>query len=131
MTFFVYDCAKLGASRCKMCKALANKCRTGFATERLRRQEDYRNMEKTMTAKTEEGLRSEQLTRQEAQNEIKQMVRKDLDVLKEEMNNMRIGSGSTLCSEALEWDWEARVPSQGPQLLHPGTVKCSSQERWN
>ena len=47
-------------------------------------------MEKTTTAKMEEGFKNEQLARQQAQNEIKQM---DLDVLK-------MGSASTVCSEA-------------------------------
>ena len=53
----------------------------GFAAERSRRQQDfdiesqkrrddYHNMEKTMTAKMEEGFRNEQQARQQAQKEI-------------------------------------------------------------
>ena len=40
--------------------------------ERSRRQEDYKNMEETMSAKMEEGFRSEQQARQQAQSEIMQ-----------------------------------------------------------
>ena len=72
----------------------------GFATESLRRQEDHKKMEKTMTAKMEGGFKSEQLARQQAPNEIKQMVNKDLDALKEEMKSRQMGSGSTVCGEA-------------------------------
>ena len=49
---------------------LGKQMQDGFATESLRRQEDYRNMEMTMTAKMEEGFRSEQQARQLAHSEI-------------------------------------------------------------
>ena len=53
----------------------------GFAAERSRRpqdfdieshkrRDDYHNMEKTMTAKMEEGFRNEQQAKQQAQKEI-------------------------------------------------------------
>ena len=81
-----------------------------FATESLRREDDYNKMEKTMTAKMEEGFKSEQQARQQAQSEImqglkdeenaRQMVPKDLEVLKEEMKSLQRRSGSTVCSEA-------------------------------
>ena len=57
-------------------------------------------MDKAMTSKMEEGFKSKRLVRQEAQNEIKQMVQNDMDALKEEMKNLKMGSGSTVCSEA-------------------------------
>ena len=58
-------------------QSLGKQMQEGFATESMRRREDYKNMEKTMTAKMDEGFKSEQLARQQA--------KKDLDVLKEEM----------------------------------------------
>ena len=58
----------------------------------------------------EEGFRSKQQARQLAQNEImqglkneenaRQMVQKDLEVLKEETKNLNMGNGSTVCREA-------------------------------
>ena len=42
----------------------------GFAAERIRRQEDYKNMEGRLSAKMAESFRSEQQARQQAQNEI-------------------------------------------------------------
>ena len=89
---------------------LGKQMQDGFAAERHRRQEDNRNREKTMTAKMEEGFRSEQQARQLTHSEIlkglkneenaRQMVRKDHEVLKEEMKNLKMGSGSTVFSEA-------------------------------
>ena len=43
---------------------LGKQMQDGFAVESLRRQEDFRNMEKTTTAKMEEGFRSELQARQ-------------------------------------------------------------------
>ena len=71
--------------------------------------------------------KNERLARQQAQNEIKQMVKKDLDALKEEMKGLQMGSGSTVCSEA-SWVREAMAPLLGPQLLPPGSMKCSHQK---
>ena len=68
--------------------------------------------------------KNERLATQQAQNEIKQMAKKDLDALKEEMKGLQMGSGSTVCSEA-SWVWEALAPLLGPQLLPPGSMKCS------
>ena len=63
-----------------------------------------------MSAKMAEGLRSEQQVRQQARKEImkglkseesaRQMVQKGLGVMKEEIKNFKMGSGSTVCSEA-------------------------------
>ena len=80
-------------------QSLGEQMQEGFATESFRRQEDFWNMKETMTAKMEEFFRSEQLAREQAHNEIKQMVRKDLGVMKE-MKNLKMGSRSTVCSEA-------------------------------
>ena len=41
-----------------------------FAAERVRRQEEYKNMEENMSAKMAEGFRNEQQARQQAQIEI-------------------------------------------------------------
>ena len=58
----------------------------------------------------EEGFRSERQARQLAHSKImkglkheenaRQMMRRDLEVLKEEMNSLQRGCGSTVCSEA-------------------------------
>ena len=63
-----------------------------------------------MTVKMEEGFKSEQRTRQLAKSETmkglkdeetaRQMVQKDLDILKEVIKSLQMGSGSTVCSEA-------------------------------
>ena len=42
-----------------------------FAAERNSRLKDYTRMEQKMSAKVQEGLRSEQHARQQAQNEIR------------------------------------------------------------
>ena len=68
-------------------QSLGKQMQEGFATESMRRREDYKNMEKTMTAKMEEGFKSEQLARQQA--------KKDLDVLKEEMKKLKLRSEAT------------------------------------
>ena len=48
----------------------------------------------------EDGLNGEQMARQRAQDEIKQMAKKDLDAVKEEMKSQQRKSGSRMCSEA-------------------------------
>ena len=89
---------------------LGKQMQGGFAAERIRRQEDYNNKEKTMSAKMEEGFQ-EQTTGQTAgpkrdmqglknEENARQMVQKDLKVLKEETKNLNIGNGSTVCREA-------------------------------
>ena len=47
-----------------------------FDIERQKRRDDYNNMEKTMTAKMEEGFRNEQQARQQAQKEIMNGLKK-------------------------------------------------------
>ena len=63
-----------------------------FAAERLERQEEYVSMEKEMTGKMEEGSKIERLAKEQAQNEIK----KEMDMLKEEMKIQKIRSGSAV-----------------------------------
>ena len=70
----------------------------GFAAESLRRQEDYRNMQKTMTAKMEEGFRSEQQARQQAQSEMMKGLKDEENARQEEMKSLKIGNGRTVCS---------------------------------
>ena len=95
-----------------------------------------------MSDKMEEGVRSEQQAIQQAQNEImkglkneenaKQMVHKDLAVLKEEMKNLKMGSGSTVCSEASTGvGLGASGTFARPPALPPDTMKFSFQGRWN
>ena len=86
MTFLCATVQSLGRQMQDV-QSLGKQMQEGFATESLRRQEGYNNMEKSMTAKMEKDFRCEQLARQQAQIETKQVVQKDLDVLKKEMNN--------------------------------------------
>ena len=51
-----------------------------FDTESLKRQGDSHKMEQTMTSKMEDAFKGEQMPRQQAQDEIKPMAKKDLDV---------------------------------------------------
>ena len=51
-------------------QSLGKQMQDGFAAERIRRKEDYKNMEEMMSAKMQEGFRSEQQARRQAQNEI-------------------------------------------------------------
>ena len=65
-------------------------------------------MEETLSAKMEEGVRSKQQARQQAQNEImkglknednaRQLVQRDPAVMKEEIKNLKIES--TVCTKA-------------------------------
>ena len=100
---------------------------------------DRKNLQ-TMTAKMEEGFKSEQQARHLAQSEImkglkdeenaRQMVQKDLEVLKEEMYSQQMGSGSIVCSES-----STGVGLGGtfawPQASASQFGDISSQERWN
>ena len=77
---------------------LGKQMQDGFAAESLRRHEDYRNMQKTMTAKMEEGFRSEQQARQQAPSEMMKGLTDEENARQEEMKSLNIGSGSTACS---------------------------------
>ena len=82
----------------------------GVAAERIRRKEDHKNMEEMMSAKMEEGFKGEPQARQQAENEMlkglkneesaRLLVQRDLAVMKEETKNLKMGRGSTVCSEA-------------------------------
>ena len=96
---------------CQTVQNLGKQMQEGFAAERTRRQEDFETesqkrrddnnkMEQKMTAKMEDGFKGEKMARQQAQDEIKQMAKKDLDAFKEEMKSLQRRSGSTVCSEA-------------------------------
>ena len=57
------------------CQTMQNLCKQmqeGFAGR-----DDYNKMEQTMTAKMEQGFRSEKTARQQTQDKIKHMVKKD------------------------------------------------------
>ena len=116
-----------------------------FATESLRRQIDYKKMEKTMTAKMEEGFRSEQQARQQAHGEIMEGLKNEENVRqKEEMKNLKI-SGSTVCSESStgvglgykRWCWiiftstlAGMKPGQSKGLGRPGRwSRCGARKR--
>ena len=93
-------CATVQSLRNRMqyVQHLGKQMHDGFAAESLRRQEDYRNMQKTMTAKMEEGFRSELQTRQQAQSEMMKGLKDEENARQEEMKSLKIGSGSTVCS---------------------------------
>ena len=94
---------------CSTLRNLSSRMQEEFAAERNSRHEEHRKMEQKISAKMEESLRSERQARQLAQNEIMkglkneenatQMVQKDLAVMKEEIKNLKMGSGGTVCSE--------------------------------
>ena len=63
MPHVVCDCAKSGQADASCAKTWEKQMQDGFAAESLRRQEGYKNMEETMTAKMEEAFRSEQQAR--------------------------------------------------------------------
>ena len=111
---------------CATVQSLGKQMQDGFAAESLRRQEDYRNMEKTMTAKMEEGFRSEQQARQLAQSEMMKGLKDEENARQEEMKSLKIGSGSTVYSGVGSSGIFARS-----RLLPPGTLKFSFQGRWN
>ena len=63
-----------------------------------------------MSSKMEEGFKKEQHARQQVQSEIvqgfkneenaRQLVQKELAFMRDEIKNLKMGSGSTVCSEA-------------------------------
>ena len=85
---------------CQTVQNLGKQMQEGYAVERTRRQQDfdtqsqkrrddYNKMEQTMTAKMEDGFRGDKVARRRAQDEIKQMVKKDLVAFKEEMKSLQ------------------------------------------
>ena len=90
---------------------LGKQMQGGFAAERIRRQKKIaRVWKRRCPQRWKKVFRSKQQARQLAQNEImqglkneenaRQMVPKDLEVLKEETKNLNMGNGSTVCREA-------------------------------
>ena len=75
--------------------AAETKRQEDFETESQKRQDDYNKMEKKMTAKLVDGFKGEEMARQQAQDEVKQRAKKDLDAIKEEMNSLQKKNGST------------------------------------
>ena len=66
--------------------------REGLETEGARRKEDYKSLQEKMSARMGEGFKNEDNARKLLQNE--------LAVMKDEIKNLKMGSGSTLSSEA-------------------------------
>ena len=73
-------------------------------------QKDFENLEEEMSSKMEEGFKNEQHARQQVQSEkvqgfrneenARQLVQKELAFMKNEIKDLKMGSGSTVCSEA-------------------------------
>ena len=83
----------------------------GFATEGVRRQEDYKNLEEKMSARMKEGFKIDENARK--------LVRNEVAIMKDELNIFTMGSGSTVCSEAstgVAWDL-VPLPALRPHLL--------------
>ena len=77
---------------CESVKMLGTQMREGLETEGARRKEDYKSLEEKMSARMGEGFKNEDNARKLVQNE--------LAVMKDEIKNLKMGSGSTLSSEA-------------------------------
>ena len=70
---------------------LEDQAKEAFEYEGLHRKQDYENLEKKMMTKVEEVFKNE---------ENGQLVQNELAVMKGELKNLKMGSGSTVCSEA-------------------------------
>ena len=76
----------------------------------FQKKEDHKNLEEIVVSQMEEGFKKEQHARQQVQNEIaqgfkneenaRQLVQKEPAIMKDEIKNLEMGSGSTVCSEA-------------------------------
>ena len=85
----------------------------GFKTEGIRRREDYKTLGAKMVVKMEQGFKNEQNARQLVQSETahgfkneenaRQPVQNEIAAMKEEIKNLNVGSGSTVCSDADAW----------------------------
>ena len=64
----------------------------GFRNKGRHRKREYEDHEKKVMMKMEDSFKNEEKARQR--------VRKELAVMKDEIKNFRMGSGSTVCSES-------------------------------
>ena len=75
----------------------------GFAAERVQRQEDFASMRKEMKDEMGEGFKNERMARGQAQKEmrsdIRSEIRSEMDIMREELEQFKRGSGSTVRSE--------------------------------
>ena len=95
---------------CESVKTLGTRMKEGFETEGALRKEDYKSLEEKMSARMEEGFKNEQHAGQQIQSEIvhgfkkeenaRKMVQNELAVMKDELKSLKMGSGSTVCTEA-------------------------------
>ena len=74
-----------------------------FATEGVRRKEDYKNLEEKMSARLEEVLKNEENARRLVQNE--------LTVMK--------GAVPSAARLAQEWDWDLVLSSRWKEMFVP------------
>ena len=89
----------LGAKMDPNVRNLEDNMNDGFKNEGIQRKKDYENLKKkkrnnfeTESAKMEEGFKNEENARQ--------LVQHELALMKEEIKNLKMGSSSTVCSEA-------------------------------
>ena len=63
--------------------------------------EEHKNLEEKMIVKMEQGFKNEQNARQLVQSEIAQGIQERRECeMKEEIKNLKMGTGSRVCSEA-------------------------------
>ena len=75
-------------------QCLGKQMQDGFAAEKVQRQEDFASVKKEMKDEMGEGFKNERMARQ-AQEEM----RSEMDIMKEELEKLKRGSGSTVRSE--------------------------------
>ena len=91
-------------------KTLEHQMKEGFETKGIRWREDYKNLQEKKIVKMEQGFKNEQNATQLLRKEIAQGFKQrrkcetssqnESAVMKEEIKNLKMGSGSTVCSDA-------------------------------
>ena len=82
----------LGSKMDSRVSNLENQVREGFGREGRHRKQENEDLEKRMVMRMEDGLLNEECARQNFQ--------KEMAVMKDEIKNLRVGSGSTVCGDA-------------------------------
>ena len=97
-------------------QCLGKQMQDGFAAERVERQENFASMRKEMKDEMGEGFKNERMAREQAQKEMRSDIRSDIrseirsemDFMKEELEKLKRGSGSTVRSEHCGGFWRFR-----------------------
>ena len=98
----LFNSAKIGTTNAR-CSKIEKQKGEGFAAERVRRQEDFVSMKKEMKDEMGEGFKNERMARGQSQKEmrsdIRSEIRSEMDIMREELEYFKRGSGSTVRSE--------------------------------